>query len=100
MYRLFYFSLLFCVVIAGCSPYTVRSIDQPTIPLPDAYHHGATGERPISHWWQEFGDPKLNTAMEVAFTENFDLRQAWSRLTQAHAQAKICLLYTSDAADE
>jgi len=83
------FSLLFLLVIAGCSPYTVRSLEQPTVAIPQTYHHGATGERVLGQWWREFGDPRLNAAMERVFTENFELRQTWSRLAQTQALARI-----------
>ena len=83
------FSLLFLPVIAGCSPYSVRSLEQPTVAIPQTYHHGATGERVLGQWWHEFDDPQMNAAMEIAFTENFELRQTWSRLAQAQALARI-----------
>ena len=81
------FSLL--LAVAGCSPYAVRSLEQPTVAIPPAYHHGATGERVLGQWWREFGDPRLNAAMEIVFAENFELRQTWSRLAQAQALARI-----------
>ena len=81
--------LLCLLVSAGCSPYTVRSLEQPTVAIPQTYHHGATGERVLGQWWREFGDPRLNAAMERVFTENFELRQTWSRLAQAQALARI-----------
>ena len=87
--RIVSFPLLFLLVIAGCSPYSVRSLEKPTVTIPQAYHHEATGERALGQWWREFNDPRLNTAMERVFTENFELRQAWSRLAQAQALARI-----------
>ena len=86
------FPLLFVLVSVGCSPYSVRSLDRPPLPIPDAYHHDVAGERGRhipGQWWREFDDPKLNAALEVAFAENFELRQIWSRLAQAQALARI-----------
>ncbi len=83
------FALLFLFAIVGCSPYTVRSLEQPPVSIPQTYHHGVTGERVLGQWWREFGDPRLNAAMERAFRGNFELRQAWSRLAQAQALARI-----------
>ncbi len=87
--RIVSFSLLSLLAIAGCSPYSVRSLEKPAVAVPQAYHHGMTGERVLGQWWREFEDSRLNTAMESVFTENFELRQAWSRLAQARALARI-----------
>lgn len=77
------------LLLAACSPYRPRTPAGPPLLIPDAYHHSQVGHRQVGEWWREFDDPKLNTAMQVAFVDNFELRQVWSRLGQAHAQARI-----------
>ena len=75
--------------VASCSPYQVRTLDRPEVPVTKAYYHTMAGERVIGEWWKEFNDPDLNTVIELAVAQSLDLRQLWSRLTQAYAQAQI-----------
>ncbi len=77
------------LLTAGCSLYQVRTPAQPELSPPAAYQHGQVGEREIGEWWREFGDERLNAAVEAAFAGNFELRQAWARLEQARARARI-----------
>lgn len=77
------------LLAVGCSPYRVSAPAQPELSPPAAYRHGQVGQRDIGAWWREFGDERLNAAVEAAFTGNFELRQAWARLEQARARARI-----------
>lgn len=78
------------MVAAACSPYQVRDFDRPGVEIPEDFTHAGTiGESVVDRWWEEFEDPALNAAIETALTENLDLRQAWSRLDQAAARARI-----------
>jgi NodT family efflux transporter outer membrane factor (OMF) lipoprotein len=43
--------------------------------------------KPPAQWWRELGDPGLNAWMERALTDNFSVRMAWDRLSQAEAVA-------------
>lgn len=45
-----------------------------------------------SVWWQDFKNPELDSLVEKALDENFDLRQAYARLKQSRA------LYTMSTA--
>ena len=76
-------------VAAGCSPYQVRTLNRPQVPVPETYHHRLAGERVIGEWWQEFNNPALSAMVERALENSLDIRQLWSRLTQAYAQARI-----------
>lgn len=79
--------MLVCMltVWSGCSspkPYTVR----PAFKLPSEF--SAQGIKPMpQQWWQSFNDAKLNVIIEEALTENFTIRSAWDRLTQAEQTA-------------
>lgn len=75
--------------VASCSPYQVRSLARPEVPISKAYYHTIAGERVIDEWWTEFNDPGLNEVIDLALQGSLDLRQLWSRLTQAYAQARI-----------
>jgi NodT family efflux transporter outer membrane factor (OMF) lipoprotein len=46
-------------------------------------------EVPLERWWEEFQDPLLNGLMAEAFAGNLDLEQAYARLEQVEAQARI-----------
>ena len=81
--------LVLVLVAVGCSPYQVRSLNRPEVPVSNTYHHALDGERMIGRWWQEFNNPALNTTVASALDNSLDLRQLWSRLTQAYAQARI-----------
>lgn len=81
--------LVLVLVAAGCSPYQVRSLNRPEVPVSNTYHHALDGERVIGRWWQEFNNPALNTTVASALDNSLDLRQLWSRLAQAYAQARI-----------
>jgi hypothetical protein len=45
--------------------------------------------RPKELWWQDFGSDELNSLVETAVTNNFDLRVAIARVAQTRAQADL-----------
>jgi NodT family efflux transporter outer membrane factor (OMF) lipoprotein len=48
-----------------------------------------TGTEPLpGNWWQAFEDNELDTLIDQALTNNFNLEMAWDRLAQAQAVAK------------
>jgi len=48
-----------------------------------------TGQELLSdRWWSSFGDPVLDGLVEQALVQNFSLRVAWDRLSQAEASAR------------
>lgn len=74
----------------GCSPHTMRDSDLPDTEIPPSFEApaGPTVEAPDA-WWNSFDEPGLDRTMQRAFEANLGLRQAWSRLDQANAQATI-----------
>lgn len=64
--------------------YTDRQ-EIPQISAPSFNTKGTT-EAP-DEWWQSFNDPVLNTHIDTALKNNFDLAAAWSRLRAARAIA-------------
>lgn len=82
--------LLLCSLLllfgVGCAA-RVRNIPGPVV-LPESFR--ATGEETLmAEWWRDFDDPALDSLMDLALAENFNLRSAWDRLSQAEAQARI-----------
>ena len=66
---------------AGCrqiEPGNVRV----SFELPETFSSTGTEQLP-EQWWQSFNDPNLNVLIEQALSDNFSIRSAWDRLTQA-----------------
>ncbi len=84
------FLLLAIVAVAGCSPHALRDTDLPEVEIPERFDapDGPTVAAPDA-WWTSFGEPALDRTMQAAFASNLGLRQAWSRLEQSNAQARI-----------
>lgn len=81
-------------IAAGCSPYEVRVSHEPTVEppstlLPRDEQPDPPGVVAPDHWWTTFNDPGLDRAVARSFSENLNLAQAWARLDQAQAQARI-----------
>jgi outer membrane protein, multidrug efflux system len=71
--------------------------------LGPAYHHPDAGlpagwratpataaeTWPAADWWRGFNSPELNTLIEAARTQNFDIQAAMARVVQADAQVRI-----------
>jgi NodT family efflux transporter outer membrane factor (OMF) lipoprotein len=59
--------------------------------VPEAYSEDVAGEAlsEMDKWWERFGDERLNALIEEALAENLDLAQAYERLKQARAVARI-----------
>ena len=75
--------------LASCSPVKIPTRDMPAVPPPTAFTaQGGDVDAP-QHWWRAFNDDTLNMQVDAAIAANLDLRQSWSRLAQAAAQARI-----------
>ena len=79
------FLLLIIIIIPGCigPKYVV-----PHHPLPSLYtqQHSATScENTLANWWYHFNDPLLNSLIEKAIANNYNLRIALERIEQARA---------------
>jgi outer membrane protein TolC len=83
-------SLGVLLAATGCSPYKSRMADV-SMEVPEAYSEDVAGEAlsEMDKWWERFGDERLNALMEEAFAENLDLAQAYERMKQARAVARI-----------
>jgi NodT family efflux transporter outer membrane factor (OMF) lipoprotein len=73
---------------AGCGPLLdpVAEGDLQGI-LPRTYTLYPPEPSPPQAWWKAFDDPDLDRMVEAALSDNFGIRQAWTRLRQADAVA-------------
>lgn len=73
--------MVLSLVLNGCGK-TEQKVIRPSFELPAAF--SSPGNEPLSDkWWQSFNDPQLNALIEQALRDNFTIRSAWDRLTQA-----------------
>ncbi|MDG1838640.1 MAG: TolC family protein [Phycisphaerales bacterium] len=77
------------VLVAGCTPIEIPQRSLPDVVAPDSFSSESGNTLPPQHWWRAFDDEALNLHVESALAANLDLRQSWSRLAQASAQARI-----------
>ena len=89
---------LACLTLAlsGCTTPIVKEGDAPSGPeymrwMPNAYKAPIeqTLPRPTELWWQDFGSDELNTLVDTALTNNYDLKVAVARVAQTRAQADV-----------
>lgn len=77
--------LLLSAVFSGCA----RQPEEPALDFdpPESFSEAGAVE-PQDRWWTGFDDKQLNSLVEKALEENFDLRTAWHRLREARALAE------------
>ena len=84
------------VMLSGCTTPIKKDGDAPDGAeyvrwMPEAYKAPVEEQlpRPGEQWWQDFGSDELNSLVETALVNNYDLRVAVARVAQSRAQAKI-----------
>jgi len=87
-----FMTVVACGLMLGCQT-EPQNVQSPVF-LPEQF--SSAGSLPLPEkWWQSFGDPQLNELIEEALTDNFTIRSAWDRLSQAEqiaAKAGVALL--------
>lgn len=73
------------LLMSGCA--THSTLSPPKTSLPTTFSQSGN-EAQTSLWWQSFDDPRLNSLIETALTNNFSLKAATDRLRQAEAVAR------------
>ncbi len=83
--------VLVAIVLAclSCTVHKVKEDLPPPVSVPDAFQEDGEGGSTPLFWWEVFLDPDLDYLEARALTSNFDLRQAWDRLEQAGALARV-----------
>ena len=85
------------LVVSGCTTPIVKEGDAPNGPeyvrwMPSTYKTPAVEAqlpRPKELWWQDFESEELNSLVDTALTNNYDLRVAVARVAQTRAQADV-----------
>ena len=82
--------VLLPTALLGCSPYAIQDRAEPDVKIPPVFDAPyMLSVQPPEHWWTVFQDEGLNFIVLKAFEKNLDLKQAWARLDQARALARI-----------
>lgn len=80
--------LLFVVLLAGCS--VRKEMDPVEAPEATAEDFSISGSEAIpDKWWLAFDDSELNQVIDRALDDNLNLKQAWNRLSQVRAIARV-----------
>ena len=79
--RFMSYYFLFCLIFAGCTQVQRREVSSPAT-LPVSFSKSGTNLLP-EKWWESFNDTQLNALIEQALDDNFTIRAAWDRLSQA-----------------
>jgi len=77
------------LICLSCTVHKVKEDLPPPVSVPDTFQEAGEGGASPLFWWEAFQDPELNHLEAKALTGNFDLRQAWDRLAQAGALARM-----------
>jgi multidrug efflux system outer membrane protein len=85
------------LILAGCA--VGPNYKTPKTAVPTAFANGAqtnmSAGNAVVSWWRGFDDPKLNQLVDLALTNNYDLRIATATLREAralHRQTQFDLL--------
>ena len=80
--------ILFCALLAACT--VGPDYKRPQTPMPQAWTNGAAGQAwPDAEWWKQFHSDELNTLVQQALANNYDIKAAMARVRQADAQLQI-----------
>ncbi|UCD89972.1 MAG: efflux transporter outer membrane subunit [Desulfobacterales bacterium] len=71
----------------SCSPFKPQKRPSAAGEVPRTFSLYTATSKPLQRWWQEFNDPDLNALITEALSDNFTLKEAWSRLNQARSIA-------------
>ncbi len=80
--------LYFLALAQACSPFAPQATDLEPVSLPEDFSLDYQGTQILDNWWESWESPELNSLVQKALDENFDLRSAWARLRQARALAE------------
>ena len=74
-------------LLLACSPFKPEPRTLLGEEVPKAYSLYSGEVDPNERWWKSLGDPELDLLIDTALSNNFSLKEAWARLSQARALA-------------
>ncbi len=77
------------LLAVSCATRPIDPQKRMSVRIPDCFSSRDTTYTAPDRWWESFNDPKLTTLIEELFVNNLDLAQAWDRIAQAEAAARI-----------
>lgn len=83
-------TLFLCLIVpfmASCV--ALQPVENPPLhnPLPPQFSFAAGSVDRSTEWWKDLGSDELNSLIAEAVNENFSVREAYARLSQAHYAA-------------
>ena len=78
--------ILLCFCFTGCNQIHRKDVSS-IVSLPSSFSESGSDLLP-EKWWESFKDPQLDALIEQAIDDNFTIRSAWDRLSQAEQIAE------------
>lgn len=75
------------IVLSGCSLLKPEFFWQPPRNMPSQFSLYSEEGAQSEPWWHEFDSNELNQLINQAVTDNFSIKEAWARLSQARYSA-------------
>lgn len=85
----FLVGLILCCLPVSCTVHPVDEKPDVDVTLPAAFSASGQAQTAGNRWWQAFQDIGLNNLVEQVLADNLDMAQAWDRLAQAEAAARL-----------
>ncbi len=80
---------IIAITISGCTLHK-STLKDAQLTVPSSYSTQAENVADLSgRWWEQFEDDTLNNLIETAFSSNLEISQAYERLQQSLAGARI-----------
>ena len=77
------------LIMVSCSPFRPKERSAPQGDLPQLYSLFTGPAEPAQRWWHTFEAPELDRLVNEALSDSFSLKEAWARLRQTEAIARI-----------
>ena len=81
--------LLACCLAAGCT--VGPDYERPEIEAPEKYRFAVVEANDLANtqWWQQFHDPTLDELIQIALSDNFDVRIAAARVDEFYGNLGV-----------
>jgi outer membrane protein, multidrug efflux system len=77
------------LLMASCNPFRPGERPAPQGALPQLYSLYTGQADPAQRWWHTYEAPELDRLVNEALSDSFSLKEAWARLRQTEAVARI-----------